>query len=254
MNKHQISSLGVQIEPIVRQAGMLLMSSFGKPLERAYKKDGAVVTQADQITEQFLIRELSVILPEAAFYAEESGVLGEHDYCWVIDALDGTNNFVHGLPYFCISVALTYKDRPIVGVVYQPLLDEYFYAESEKGASLNGSAIRVSAKKGADRLFIVADPRIESVYHAYGKKHSIRYFGASALDLAYYAAGRIDAVLIEKTAWWDIAAGILLVEQAGGYVTDFRGNKLGRGGGSLLAAAPGMGEDLKDLVKDENIV
>ena len=219
------------LEPIVRQAGVILLSYYGKVLTRQEKKNHGFVTEADYASENYLIDQLAKVLPEASFFAEESGRSGGNDYCWVIDPLDGTTNFAYKLPYFCISVALTYKGKAEVGIVYQPLTNELFFAEQGKGAFFNGERIRVSLPKcfnnslvamGLPCQFLKRKQLLKAeqiAQQAYG----VRHFGSIALDLAYVACGRMDGVFFAYLAWWDVAAGMLLIEQAGGIVTDFSG-------------------------------
>src|SRR5262249_33106562 len=136
--RYEAIDITTKVEPIVKHAGHLLLSQFRKPITWHTKADKSIVTEIDVASETLLKRELTAVIPEAAFWAEESGKQGNADYFWVIDPLDGTTNYAHGLPYFCISVALTYKNVPIWGCVYQPVLDEFFYAHKSKGAFLNG--------------------------------------------------------------------------------------------------------------------
>lgn len=261
MNGGLLEQLSIDIEPIIRSAGKLLLSYFHKQMEQTKKEDNSFVTEADRVTEQFLIKELSALIPDCAFVAEESGVLGLSDYCWVIDSLDGTTNFTRGLPYFCISVALTYKKQVILAVVYQPLLNEYFYARQDGQTSLNGVPIHVAHRNTvADSMIVVAVPYakdecfmgiLETIGQVAKTSYSFRYLGSVALDLAYVAAGRIDGSILKQCAWWDIAAGILLVEQAGGLVTDIAGNKPKIGEESLIAAAPLLQGELRKLLNSK---
>lgn len=247
------------VEPIVRKAGDILLSYHGKQLTRTQKERHGFVTEADLASEQYLIKELSNVLPEASFCAEESGNSGNSDsgYSWVIDPLDGTTNFSYGLPYFCISVALTYHDVPQVGVVYQPLLNEFFYAQQGMGAFLNGQPITVSSPERLDQSLVViglpypAKERAAMVGIAQkiaSKVHSIRHFGAIALDLAYLATGRLDGVLFGGLAWWDVAAGMLLITEAGGRVTDFEGNQLNPQYKTCISGSPMVHAGLTDIV------
>ncbi len=246
-----------ELEPIIRKAGDILLSYQGKQLTRTQKERHGFVTQADLASEQYLIEELSKLLPEAAFWAEESGKSGESEYCWVIDPLDGTTNFSYGLPYFCISVALTHRDVPQVGVVYQPLLNEFFYAQQGEGVFLNGQPITVSGPERFDRSLIAvglpypAEERTHMVGIARvvsGKAHGIRHFGAIALDLAYVAAGRLDGVIFGGLAWWDVAAGMLLIQEAGGIVSDFQGNQLNPQYKTCIGGGPMVYTTLKEIV------
>ena len=131
------------VDPLVRQAGRILLDYFHKPLKRYDKKNAGFATDADLASESFLLKSLAPIIPDVSFCAEESGLTAGNDYQWVIDPLDGTTNFASGIPYFCVSVALTYKGNPIFGVIYSPITDEFFYAETGKGAFCNNLPIHV---------------------------------------------------------------------------------------------------------------
>jgi len=248
-----------QLEPIIRHAGSILLSYYHQQFTRTQKANGDFVTEADLASEKYLIMALTPLLPGAAIVAEESGTHGKSDYCWVIDPLDGTTNFAHGLPYFCISVALTYQGKSVIGVVYQPLLNEYFMASRGKGAFLNGKPIKVSAiHEIKDSMVLVGLPYAKSATYSKlfeyfalvaKKSYSVRHFGAAALDQAYVACGRVDGVFFEDLAWWDIAAGYLLIEEAGGLVTDFEGKPIGADYKSFLGAGVSLHGFLKTLLK-----
>ncbi|MCF7899894.1 inositol monophosphatase [Candidatus Babeliales bacterium] len=221
--------LVLQVEGIIKEAGELLCSYFTKTVERNVKSDGSFATEADIASEKFLIQKLAPLIKDAGFIAEESGEKKAPVYNWVIDPLDGTTNFAQGLPYFCISVALTKNDIPLFGVIYQPLLKEYFYALQGCGAFLNGKKIAVSNRKKIDEsIVIVATPYVKSkeffksmnsVEH---KVYTFRTFGAAALDQAYCAAGRADIVMFQDLSWWDVAAGMLIIQEAGGVASTFQ--------------------------------
>lgn len=247
------------IEQIVRGAGTTLLSYFNTPLTRKEKEAGGFVTEADLASEQYLIDRLQHIIPGAAFWAEESGKDGnDNDYCWVIDPLDGTTNFAHGLPYFCISVALTYRGVPQCGAIYQPLLNEFFYAQDGHGAFLNDIAIHVSRPQGLEECVLVVGlpyrederfaPSIESIGRIAPHAFAFRHFGAAALDLAYVACGRFDAIFLENLSWWDIAAGILLIQEAGGVVTDFSGKLVRDDYKSCVAASEPIHKVLREML------
>ena len=251
------------VEPIMCKAGDILLSYQAKQLTRTQKEEHGFVTEADLASEQFLISELSKIMPEASFCAEESGISGSttSDYSWVIDPLDGTTNFSYGLPYYCISVALTYRDEPQFGMIYQPLLGELFYAQKGMGAFLNGQPITVSAPEDFNKSLIAvglpypAQERVNMVGMAQqvaGKAHGIRHFGAIALDLAYVAAGRLDGVMFGGLAWWDVAAGMLLIQEAGGLVSDFQGNQLNPAYRTCIGGGPMVHATVKDIVAPAN--
>ena len=233
----ELQGLRTAVEPIIRKAGEIILSYRFKQLKRVEKKEAGFVTEADTATENFLIKELALIEPGVAFFAEENGqIASKSDYCWVIDPLDGTTNFSYGVPHFCISVALTYKNRPVLGMVYQPLLNEFFMAERGAGAWLNGQRIQVSKVATLEESFLLfcipyrknpeAQKLMSNVLFLGQHAYSLRLLGAAALDQAYVAGGRFDGVFFEQLSWWDVAAGSLIIEEAGGVVTDYQGNAL----------------------------
>jgi myo-inositol-1(or 4)-monophosphatase len=233
-----------KVEEIIKRAAEIQLSFFdkvgmgsgvtGDKISIEVKEQDSIVTEADLVTEKFLIDELSKLLPGASFIGEESGATENADFCWVIDPLDGTTNFSRGIPYFCISVALTFKCDPIYAFIYDPLRQEMFFAKKDGGAYLNGVTIRVVER---DENLIVA------ISFPYGGKMAaeiiqvienlkrdlcgIRIPGAMALDLAYVACGRFDGVFSGRLGWWDIAAGILIIKEAGGRCSDSKGASLG---------------------------
>ncbi len=248
------------IEPIMRKAGDILLSYFGRHLEWHAKTPHEFVTKADIESENYLITELSKIIPGAAFIAEESGKQGdtEHGYCWVIDPLDGTTNFAQGLPYFCISVALTKDNKSIMGAVFNPLLNEFFYAEQDKGAWLNNKKMDISSKKRLNQSVIgigipyvskERDSMVNAMSAIAKSAYAIRHFGAIALDLANTACGRLDGVIFTRLTWWDIAAGILLIEEAGGIATNFEKRIIKPDYSSFVAGNKAVHQALLDQLK-----
>lgn len=255
----QSLDLGQPLETIIKSAGAILMSYFRTEFPSREKEQGGPVTPADLASEKYLIEHLKGLVPQASFFAEESGASGTNDdYCWVIDPLDGTTNFIHGLPYFCISVALTFKGKPIVAAIYQPLLDDFYYAQKGQGAFLNGKKILVSSATSLQKsMILVGLPMtyhdtyhdlIEKLPSLGPKLYSFRHLGAAALDCAYVASGRLDAVFFTGLAWWDVAAGMLLIEQAGGIVTDFQGNALTQDYRSCIGANKQIFNELRQLL------
>jgi len=251
-----------EVESVLVQAGEILLSYFGNDFKIHNKENMGLVTEADFKAEAFLIKKLTEIFPEASFWAEESGVCindSNGDYCWVIDPLDGTTNFARTLPYFCISVCLTYKNEPILGFIYQPLLKELFFAQKGKGAFLNDNPIKISniSEKNGTLLAVAVPYKMNSSF--YERFSSIidntlkdyfafRHFGAVALDLAYVACGRFDALFFEELFWWDFSAGSLIVEEAGGIVSDFNDQKIGPNSKSVIASNAAVHSDLIQLV------
>jgi len=257
---HNSLDLQKQVEPIIRKAGEILLSFYGKKLTKNYKPQHGFATEADLASEKFLIEELGKILPQASVFAEESGKSGKaNEYCWVIDPLDGTTNFAHQLPYFCISIALTQNDVPIFGMIYQPLEDELFWAQKGKGAYLNGNTISVSHPKKLEKtLFVVGFPYrrgprydhlLERVKRVRKQTYTFRYFGAAALDQVYVAAGRLDASILEDLAWWDIAAGMIIIQEAGGVVTTFDNQPITPDFKTYLSAGSEMHMQMLEMLK-----
>lgn len=244
---HNTINLNERVAPVIKQAGAIVLSHFRQQLTITTKNDTSLVTQADLASEQYLKQELATILPEASFTAEESGSTQPRDYCWVIDPLDGTTNFTYGLPHFCISIALTYKGTPLFGMIYQPVLDELFYAQTGYGAYVNGKPIRVADAPHARGVILIELPIKKSTSFAEllgdfeqttQESYSIRHLGAAALDLAYTAAGHAHGVLLENLAWWDVAAGVVILQEAGAIVTNFQGKPVSEHFHSLVAGGP----------------
>jgi myo-inositol-1(or 4)-monophosphatase len=217
-----------------RKAARGLLRDFGEveQLQVSKKGPGDFVSAADHRVEKILFQELKKARPEFGFLLEESGVVAGADQRtnWVVDPLDGTTNFLHGIPHFAISIGLVRDGEPIAGVVYQPLTDEMFWAERNSGAFVNDHRLRVSARRRLDEAVIATGiphhgrpgqerfmTQLKSVMDATA---GVRRFGSAALDLAYVSAGRCDGFWEIGLNPWDIAAGILLVREAGGYVTD----------------------------------
>ena len=254
-----MESLQKPLRIVLKKAGSLLLSYWGKPMIAEHKKDAGFVTQADLDSEQFLMEELNKLMPESDFWAEESGQSGlnNNGYRWVIDPLDGTTNFARHLPYFCISVALTHHDEPIIGAIYQPLQDEFFYAEKGTGATLNGHPISVSHPEYFKQALIAFGlsyrqekrPKlIEATQVVLMKARGVRHFGAAALDLANVACGRFDGVMFSYLSWWDIAAGILLISEAGGKSSSFSGVPLKPDFTTCMAGGPFVYDQLHKLL------
>jgi len=249
-----------RVEPIIRAAGNIPLSYLAqaRSLPRHEKKGAGFVTKADLESEQLLIEELSKVLPEADFFAEESGVSGDGEYRWVIDPLDGTTNFAHGLPHFCLSVALTHKNKAVFGMIYQPVLNELFWAQKEKGAWLNGKKLAVATTDSLESsLLVVGSPYLtKGSYQDFLKQvctvaphiYAFRYPGAIALDLAYVACGRFDGIFFHGLPWWDFAAGDLLIREAGGKTSDFEGNTIDLNSSSLVGGGSAVYQSLLEML------
>ena len=204
------------------------------------------VTEIDRQAEHIIIETIKHAYPDHAFLGEESGKSGESDYLWIIDPLDGTTNFLHGIPHFAISIALQYKERLDQGVIYDPVKQELFTASQGKGAQLNSKKIRVSTQKTLDGALLATGfpfredqevgKFIESFKALFPKIAGIRRAGVASLDLAYVACGRYDGFWEYGLKPWDIAAGILLVQEAGGINSEISGGLDFMKSGNIVSA------------------
>ncbi|HPT22318.1 MAG TPA: inositol monophosphatase family protein [Bacteroidales bacterium] len=229
-------------------AAFILKESDGFDIHRIEKKGlNDFVSYVDKGSEKMLVEKLSQLLPEAGFRTEEGTSTKKGlKYCWVIDPLDGTTNFVHGLHPYAISIALTENNESVVGVVYEVSGNEIFTAWKDGGAWLNGNRILVSkAEKLSDSLvatgfpysdFSHLDNYMKCLTHFCKHTHGIRRLGSAAIDLSYVACGRFEAFYEYGLHPWDVAAGILLVREAGGRVSDFSGVEGNLNGEEILAS------------------
>ncbi len=220
---------------IARRAGSLLQDCFTKKHRVDYKGEIDIVTEADRMSEQLLITEIHKQFPEHGILSEETAEIERPSrYRWVIDPLDGTTNYAHGFPVFCVSIALEKDGHIITGVIYNPVSEELFFAGKGQGAFLNGSPLSVSGIGEVAKSLLATgfpydirkDPNNNIGYFSEMalKAQAIRRAGSAALDLAYTAAGRFDGFWELKLHPWDTAAGWLLVSEAGGVVTDITGD------------------------------
>ncbi len=202
------------------KASKILIRDFGEveKLQVSLKGPNNFVTNADRKVEEAIIKELDKSKKNFSILTEESGFIEnqDKDNFWIIDPIDGTTNFLNGVPHFCISIALFYEKEIIAGVIYDPIKDEIFYADKNGGSYLNNKSIRVSKKKNfSDGLYGV------NFRNNLPENLIIRNTGSAALDLAYVSCGRFDGSLQKNVNLWDIAAGTLLIKEAGGIVDNF---------------------------------
>ncbi|MEW8430369.1 MAG: inositol-1-monophosphatase [gamma proteobacterium symbiont of Ctena orbiculata] len=232
-----------------RDAGRVITRNFNR-LDRltvSDKGNNDFVTEVDRNAEAVIINQLREKFPNHAILAEESGKQGDDDHLWIIDPLDGTTNFLHGLPQFAVSIALKIRGRLEVGVVYDPVSEEMYTACRGEGAQLNDRKLRVSARKGLDgallgtglpyRDFRFTDNYMGMLKDLMGESAGVRRPGSAALDFAYVAAGRTDGFWELGLKEWDFAAGALLVREAGGLVTDIGGGERYLETGNVIAGS-----------------
>ncbi len=229
-------------------AGSLIRNSWQQPKPIEYKGAIDLVTPADRESEQTIVRIIRHYFPNHSILAEEETVLrgADPEHRWIVDPLDGTTNFAHGYPQFCISIAFERRGTVILGVVYDPIREESFKAILGKGATLNGVTIRTSPVNELDKALLATGFPYDRRDHAdfylrYFKAfmtrcQGIRRGGSAALDLCYVACGRLDGFWELKLRPWDIAAGMLIVAEAGGRASDFSGNTFSIGGNETLAS------------------
>jgi myo-inositol-1(or 4)-monophosphatase len=219
---------------IAREAGALLMEHFRQHVKIEYKGEADLVTIADRKSETLIRQRLREHWPSHDILGEEGGLQDTgSDYRWYVDPLDGTTNFAHGFPVFCVSMALEYRGRRIAGVIYDPTRDELFAAEQGSGAYLNDERIRVSQTTNLAECLLATgfpshkrhkNPNIFFYHQITLRTHGVRRAGSAALDLCCVASGRFDGFWEFNLNPWDTAAGVLMVEEAGGKITDFGGS------------------------------
>ena len=218
------------------ETGEILMKYFHRK-HRIEKKPGAgIVTEADKAAENYILKKIYRNYPESSIITEESGEFRRSEsLCWVIDPLDGTSNYAHGFPWFCVSIGLYADGKPRAGVIYHPILKEMFYAAAGRGAYLNGKRIHVSSTVRLDEALLATGfyyskgKTLRREVEGFGKMNEaargVRRPGSAALDLAFVACGRFDGFWEKGLSSWDVAAGFLMVTEAGGKITDYRGRK-----------------------------
>lgn len=240
--------LNVMVQAAMK-AGRSLSRDFGEVqnLQVSMKGPGDYVSQADRKAEDILFTELSKARPGYAFLMEERGAVAGDDsqHRWLVDPLDGTTNFLHGIPLFAISIALERQGQIVAGVVYNPAMDELYTAERGGGAFMNDRRLRVAGRtKLNDAVIGCGVPHLGRGQHGnfllelrnvMAEVSGVRRLGSASLDLAYVAAGRMDGFWEVGLSAWDIAAGLLLIREAGGFVSDFAGGQEMLEGGSVVA-------------------
>lgn len=264
MENLALQKLCLDVTALTKEVGLFILEERKTFSQNKIEKKGHndLVSYVDKTAEERIVSKLKVLLPEAGFYTEEStdNSRGER-LNWVIDPLDGTTNFIHGIPCFCISIALLENNELILGVVHELNLDECFYAWKDGGAFMNGKSISVSG------INVLSDSLIATGFPYYNYErmipymkvfdwcmrntHGLRRLGSAAADLAYVACGRFEAFYEYGLNAWDVAGGAIIVREAGGRVTDFKGGNDFIFGGELIAANKEVYEEMFKVIDQE---
>lgn len=257
-----LKKLCSQTKKIVLEAGDFIIEESDKFTKKhiEVKSPRSYVTYVDKMAEKKLVAELKKILPEAGFIAEENTINKKGEkYNWVIDPLDGTTNFIHHIPCYAISVGLTENGIPVLGVIYELNLRECYYAWKSGGAFMNGKRISVSEnKKLSESLIATGFPydtsgklnkHLDVINYFLKNTRGVRRLGAATVDLAYVACGRFEGFYEYNLNSWDVAAGIIIVREAGGKISDFKGGENFFSGKQILASCPGVFKEMKKTVR-----
>jgi myo-inositol-1(or 4)-monophosphatase len=244
------------------RAGAIQKARYGQQIEIHQKGEIDLVTEVDRACEDAILDVLRARCPGHDIVTEETDLARTGSrYVWYTDPLDGTTNYAHGYPFFCTSVALTIDGQPVAGAVYDPIKDELFTAERGGGARLNGRPLHVSSCTALLRSLLVTgfpynlrddlQATLRLFNRFMGHARGIRRDGAAALDLAYCAAGRVDGFWEQRLQPWDMMAGTLMVEEAGGKVTRFDGSPVGLRADEVLAANPALHQAMLEVLRQE---
>jgi myo-inositol-1(or 4)-monophosphatase len=230
---------------IAKKAGQILIDYYGR-VRVDYKPDMSIVTRADLESERVIKTQLSKLFPDHSLLGEETGYDDKlSDYVWIIDPLDGTTNYIIKNPFFSVSISLTYRNKPVLGIVYYPFQGELFYSEKDNGAYLNDKRIFVSKEESIDNgVLTYCSGRdydsLKQIANFFGKfklkNKKFRQIGAASLELCYVACGRTGGFIMPGVYPWDIAAGLIMVEEAGGETSDFEGKSFYLNSNNLIAS------------------
>lgn len=246
---------------VAQKAGYLLKSRLNRKHTIEYKGEINIVTDADRMAEKLIKEQIQRKYPQHDILAEESEeTLKNSEYRWIIDPLDGTTNYAHGYPVFCVSIALEYMGEVILGAIYNPMLNEMFTAQLGRGAFLNGNMISVSDTADMSKSLLATgfpydireneNNNMNYFYKMAKNAQAIRRAGSAALDMAYVAAGRFDGFWELKLAPWDTAAGALMIKEAGGVITDLFGEKFLLESPHVLASNGKIHAKMLDILKE----
>jgi myo-inositol-1(or 4)-monophosphatase len=266
MNEKELGELTKRAIGVIKIAGEFITNEAKSFRQSAveYKGSNDLVSYVDKTAEEILVKGLQGILPESSFITEENTVKEtDAKFKWIIDPLDGTTNFVHGIPCYCISVALMDENKLVAGIIHELNLDECFYAWLGGGAWLNGKAIRVSEINKLEKSLLATGfpytnysrmkPYMEVFDWCMRNTHGLRRLGSAAADMAYVAAGRFEGFYEYGLNAWDIAAGIIIIEEAGGKVSDFSGGDNALFGKELISTNSKIFEEFLEVVKSRMV-
>jgi myo-inositol-1(or 4)-monophosphatase len=262
MTTQQLEEITQKVITLTQEA-VTFIAEQGKSFDRSkieYKSPTDMVSYVDKEAEKMLVKGLKAILPEAGFITEEGTVeQATHGLKWVIDPLDGTTNFLHQLPPYSVCVALMNEDEVLLGVVHEVALDECYYAWKGGGAYCNQKPIKVSeVNKISDALIVVGfpynmemqkEPYFDIIKHLVGSCHGVRRLGSAAADLVYVACGRLDVYMEFNINIWDMAAGLIILEEAGGRITDFNMRNTHRMGKRILASNGKVHQEYYEIIQ-----
>lgn len=254
-------NLCFQVQQIARETGSFIREE-GKKItvgDIEFKGITSLVTYVDKTAEARIVAALKELIPYSGFVAEEGTADSNNEkYTWIIDPLDGTTNFIHGIAPHSVSIGLKENEKMVLGVVYEVKLDEMFYAWKDSAAYLNGAEIKVSPNSKPENALIATgfpyydfdrvDDYIAAMKYLMKSTRGLRRLGSAAIDLAYVAAGRFDAFYEHALHAWDVAAGAFIIQQAGGKITDFSGGENWLFGGEIIAASSNYFDEFYSVI------
>lgn len=253
-----------EAQGIVKNTGHFIKGELGKVNNQQIetKSLNSLVSYVDKEAERQLVEGLQDLLPESVFITEEETITtADGDWQWIIDPLDGTTNFLHQIPVFCVSVALRYQEELVLGIVYEVNRDECFYGWKGGGVFLNQAQVKVSKNQELSESLLATgfpyydyehtDAYLVCLKHFMQNTRGLRRLGAAAVDLAYVACGRFDGFFEYSLQPWDIAGGAFLIQEAGGLITDFKGGNNFLFGGQVIAASPAIHEAMLTVIEKQ---
>lgn len=261
LTSNELLKKSIETKIIIEEVAKFIKNEFGNVSKSAIEDKGLndLVSYVDKTAEERLVNGLRAILPQATFVTEEATIENKvSEYYWIIDPLDGTTNFLHGIPHFAISVALIHNGEPVIGIIHDVMRDDCYMGVLGQGAFMNKERLKVSNSQNILQSvlgmgfpysqYTEMEKVAKSLHYFLYKARGLRRMGSAALDLAYVAAGRLDGFYEVNLKAWDVAAGICIVREAGGVVQDFRGTENYLYGKEIIATNQNIAEELQGLV------